>query len=108
MAGDAADGTATASAGTADKNVGEFGFDAPGFDGVRGFGEWKGQRTVENVAAVMAEFLFDIERSLGFEAGLAVMSAGEAILDWFGEIAVETVEAFACSLMSDGIIVGIE
>ena len=73
VARDPADGAAAAGAGAADKDVGEFGFDAPGSDGVRGFGERKGERTVENVAAVMAEFLFDVERGLGFEARLAIV-----------------------------------
>ena len=108
MAGDAADGAAAASAGAADKDVGEFGFHTPRPDCFGGFAEWKSKSAVKDVAAVMAEFLFDVERCFGFETGLAVVSAGEAIFNRFSEITVEAIETISRGLLARGVVVCVE
>ena len=108
VTGDAADGATAACTGAADEYVGEFSFDAPGSDGFGGFGERKSQRTMKDVAAVMAEFAFDVERGFGFKAGFAIASARKAILDWLGEITVQSVKAFLRSLTTGEIVVRIE
>src|ERR1051325_1572673 len=102
---DAADSSTAAGAGAADEDVWEFGFDTPCSGDFGRFGKGKSQCAMKNVAAEMAKFVFDVERSFRFEAGFAVMGSGEAIFDGFGEIVVQSVEAFSSGLLAGGFVV---
>ena len=108
VSGDAADRSTTAGTGAADEDVWEFSFDAPGSSGFRGFGKGESQSAVKNVASVMAEFQFYVERSFGFKARFAVVGRRKTILDRIEEIIVEAVEAFSGRLDASGFVVRIE
>src|SRR5262249_10258031 len=81
--------------GATQEYIGIFCLDSPGSHRLWGFCEGKAQGAVENIASIVTEFLLDIDRALGFEARLAVIADSQAILDWFSEPLIKSVEAAA-------------
>jgi len=106
VAGNAADTSTTTGAGAAEKDILEFGFHSPRSNSLWTFRKRKRQRAVKDITAIMAEFLFDINRTLCFEAWLAIMGPRQAVFDRLGQMTVEASQTFARGLSAHGLVIG--
>src|SRR5581483_2341212 len=92
VSGNSADGAAANSAGSTEKNILVIGLDAPGPDLLFSLGKRKSRCVLKNVTPKHSERVLDIHRAFAFNAGTAVVSKGQTILQRFLQPLVNTFE----------------
>src|SRR5437588_6036397 len=98
VTGNPADRTATMRARSAEKHIFMLGLYPPAAYLVFPFCEWKGRCILKNIAMVHSERILDIDRTLTFDAEIAISSHSQAIFQWLFQPLIDTDDELLLSI----------